>query len=328
MRAVTVNKPGGFDALELIDVAEPSPAEGEVLIDVAFCGCNWADTQIRAGIYPHPMEYPIIMGFEASGTVLAVGEGVTGFKPGDRVCGMLPTGRGYAEQVTVDAAWLMHLPEAVSFETGAAFPIQALTAYHMLHTAYDLKAGETVLIHAAGGGVGLAAIQLVKLAGATPIGTVGTPGKEVKALDYGAVEVVNLNDAEQDFVASVMARTGGAGADLALDSLGGNALERTFDAVKFLGHIINYGEGEATPHNNIRERVMLRSQHFNRFTIFHVFPGTPAFERGNAYVLEALAAGRLEIQVVATFPLEQAGAMHQLLEGRSVSGKLLLSMQD
>lgn len=328
MRAVIVNKPGGFEALELIETAEPTPDAGEVLLQVAFCGCNWADTQIRAGIYPHPIDYPIMMGFEASGTVLEVGAGVTAFKPGDRVCGMLPTGRGYAEQVVVDAAWLMHLPEAVSLETGAAFPIQALTAWHMMHTAYDLKAGETVLIHAAGGGVGLCAIQLARLAGATAIGTVGTPGKEIRALGYGAVEVINLNDPKQDFVARVLDRTGGAGADLALDSLGGTALDRTYDAVKYLGHIINYGEGEATPQNNIRERIMLRSQHFCRFTIFHVFPGTAEFERGNADVLKALADGALEIPVVATFPLEKAGAMHELLEGRSVSGKLLLSMND
>lgn len=327
MRAMIVNKPGDYDALELVDLPEPEPAANEVLIEVAFCGCNWADTQIRRGIYPHPIDYPILMGFECSGTVLECGSEVTHLKPGDRVSTMLPTGRGYAERVVVDAAWAARMPDAVSFEAGAAYPIQALTAWHMMHTVYDLKPGQTVLIHAVGGGVGLCAIQLARLAGARVIGTVGTPGKELKPLHYGAEAVVNLNEPDADFVRTVLELTDGKGADLALDSLGGQTLDRTYSAVKMLGTIVNYGEGEATPIENVRARVMLRSQLFCRFTIFHIPPGTEAFQRANDAVLGAIADGTLEVPVVQTFPLTEAGAMHALLEGRSVSGKLLLAPQ-
>lgn len=327
MRAVVINETGDFDALELCEVPDPKPEVGEVLIDIAYCGCNWADTQIRKGTYPHPIIYPFIAGFEVSGTVIACGDGVSNVKTGDRVATMLPKGEGYAEQCVVDAEWLIPLADEIPFDVGAAFPIQAITAYHMLHTVYDLKADEYALVHAAGGGVGLCLIQLAVLAGAHVIGTVGTPGKEVKPLKYGAKRIINLNDDSEDFVSVVMDMTENRGVDVALDSLGGETLDRTFDAVKFLGQIVNIGEGQGVPFKNIRERILLRSQNFCRFTVFHVMPGTESWTKCNRYLTEAIVSGSLEMSIVETYPLERAGEMHKLLEGRSVSGKLLLSMK-
>ncbi len=327
MRAVIINETGGFDALEVVEVPEPKPEAGEVLIDVAFCGCNWADTQIRQGIYPHPIIYPFIAGFEVSGTVISCGEGVTTVKTGDRVATMLPKGQGYAEQCVVDAEWIIPLADEIPFEIGAAFPIQAITAYHMLHTVYDIKPDQWALVHAAGGGVGLCLIQLAILAGAHVIGTVGTPGKEVKPLHYGAKRVINLNDDSEDFVSVAMEMTGNNGVDVTLDSLGGKTLDRSFEATKLLGQLVNIGEGEAVPIENIRHRSLLKSQNFCRFTVFHVAPGSQAWNKCNQHLTKALIDGTLEMPVVETFSLEQAGDMHKLLEGRSVSGKLLLSMQ-
>ena len=177
MRAVVVDQPGGIETLVVREVPEPVAGPDEVLIETAYCGCNWADLQRRQGTYPHPVDYPHIMGREVSGTVAALGADVAGLEVGDRVIA-IPSSGGYAERCIAPARLVSRLPDAVPFDVGAAFQVQALTAYHMLHTLHATEPGETVLLHAAAGGVGLFAIQLAVRAGATVIGTVGTNGKE------------------------------------------------------------------------------------------------------------------------------------------------------
>ena len=323
MRAVVVDKPGGFDALQIRELADPQPGDGEVLIEVAYAGCNWADTQIRSGIYPYPPAYPVVPGFEVSGTVLATGEGVSGFSRGDKVVAITALG-GYAQKCVAPADLVCKLPEGVSLDVGAAFQIQALTAYHMLHTVYKLKKNDVVLVHAAGGGVGLLAIQLAVRAGARVIGTVGTRGKEQKALACGAEVVVNNND--EDFVDVVMERTNGQGADVALDSLGASVLDRTFDAVRMLGTVINIGEAEGKPYDNLRDRILPRSVSFTRFSITHVMPDAQLWQRGLKYTIQGIQEGWLQIPVVGTIPLDNVRDMHRQMESRQVAGKLLLSM--
>ncbi len=323
MLAVVVDGPGGLDALVVRQVPEPVAAPGEVLIEAAYCGCNWADIQRRQGIYPHPVSYPHVMGREVSGKVLALGAEVEAFAIGERVIAILPDSGGYAERCTAPAELVTRLPTAIPLDVGAAFQVQALTAYHMLHTVYATRAGETVLLHAASGGVGLFATQLAVKAGATVIGTVGTSGKEAKPLEYGAARVVNLN--ETDFVAVVLEITGGEGVDLAIDSLGAKTLDRTFDAVRVLGHIINIGEAEGTPYANLRERILPRSQSFTRFSLGHVWERPDLWAQGMNYVLAALEDGSLEAPIVDRFPLDDVAGMHRRLEGRQVAGKLLLS---
>ncbi len=170
MRAIVVERPGGLEALELRQVAEPEIGPDDVLIDVAYCGCNWADTQRRAGSYPHPVDYPDIIGREVAGTVAELGDAVEGLALGDRVAASAWSG-GYAERCAAKADMVTLLPDAVPLDVGAAFQVQGQTAYHMLHTVYGVKAGDTVLVHAAGGGVGLMVVQLAVHAGATVIGT-------------------------------------------------------------------------------------------------------------------------------------------------------------
>jgi NADPH:quinone reductase len=323
MRAVIVDAPGDIDALVVREVPDPQPGPGDVLIEVAYAGCNWADTQVRSGIYPYPPDYPCTPGFEVSGKVLATGEGVEGFVAGDKVAAIPPLG-GYAQKCLAPAAAVYKLPEGIPLDVAAAFQIQALTAYHMLHTVYKLKKDDVVLIHAAGGGVGLLAVQLAVKAGARVIGTVGTRGKEQKALAYGAEVVINNRD--EDFVEVVMERTGGKGADLALDSLGATVLDRTFDAVRILGHVINIGEAEGKPFDNLRDRILPRSITFTRFSIPHVMEDARLWKRGMDYCVQGIQEGWLNIPIVNAIPLDNVRDMHRQMESRQISGKLLLSM--
>ncbi len=322
MRAIVVDRPGGIEALVAREVPEPRAGACEVLIETAYCGCNWADLQRRQGTYPHPVDYPHIMGREVSGTVAALGAGVAGLAVGDRVIA-IPSSGGYAERCIAPSRLVSRLPDAVPFDVGAAFQVQALTAYHLLHTVHATAPGETVLVHAAAGGVGLFAIQLAVRAGASVIGTVGTRGKEARALAVGAARVVNLN--EGDFVAAALEATDGAGVDLALDSLGAGTLDRTFDAVRALGHIINIGEAEGTPYPNIRERMLPRSQTFTRFSLGNVMDRPDLWRRGMDYVLAALEDGWLDVSIVDRIPFEDAAEAHRRLESRAIAGKLLLS---
>jgi NADPH2:quinone reductase len=323
MKAVVIHGKGGPEQFVLADMADPVPGAGEVVIDVAYAGCNWADTQVRQGIYPHPMVYPLVMGFEVSGAVSKLGAGVTNVKVGDRVATFPEKGGGYAEKCVAGAAGLIKLPDNIGLEVGAAFPITALTAYHMLYTVHGrLKRGSTLLVSAIGGGVGLAVTQLAVHDGVTVIGTTGTAGKEKRALEYGATRVINL--ASEDFEKAVLEATNGKGVDLAIDSYGASMLDKVFGVVRMLGHVISIGEAEGQPFKNIRERILPRSQTFTRFHLGHVDQHSTAWKAGVDHVLAAIGAGWLKVPIEGVYPLAQAADMHRRLESRGVAGKLLL----
>ena len=326
MKAVVIHATGGPEQLTLAELPDPTPGPGQVLLDVAYAGCNWADTQVRLGIYPHSMTYPMVLGFEVSGTVAALGPGVAGIALGERVAAFPENGGAYAEKCVAPAAGLIRLPASVPLDVGAAFPIQALTAYHMLFTVHRLQRGDTVLINAIGGGVGLACTQLAVQAGARVIGTTCTAGKEKRALAYGAARVVLTS--EEDFEKAVLDFTAGKGVDLAIDSYGATMLDRTFGVVKKLGHIISIGEAEGQPFKNIRERILPRSQTFTRLHLGHVEQGSPAWQAGIEHVLGGIAQGWLQVPIEGVYPLARAADMHRRLEGRHVAGKLLLQARD
>ncbi len=328
MRAIVVDRPGGFDRLLLREVPDPPlPGPGEVLVDVAFAGCNWSDVQKRQGVYPDPVPYPAILGLEVSGRIAALGAGTRGMRIGDRVAAL--TGPrmlgGYAERVMLPTSYLLPLPEAVGLEGGAAFPVVALTAYHLLHTAYRLRPGEVVLIHAIGGGVGLLLTQLAKARGARVVGTVGTAGKGVRASEYGADLVVARD--QEDFVEAALRFTGGLGVDLAIDSLGADVLPRTFDALRRFGRVINIGEAAGYPEFSIRPKLYERSTALGAFELLHAEPGSPGWRRGVRVVIDGIARGRLRLPIEGVYPIEECAEMHRRLEGRGVSGKLLLAMR-
>ncbi|SKA10418.1 NADPH2:quinone reductase [Enhydrobacter aerosaccus] len=326
MKAVVIHATGGPEQLVVAELPDPVPGPGEVLVDVAYAGCNWADTQVRMGIYPHAMTYPMVLGFEVSGTVAALGPEVHGVAIGERVASFPDKGGAYAEKCVAPAAGLIKLPADVPLDVGAAFPIQALTAYHMLFTVYRLKPGDTVLVNAIGGGVGLMCTQLAVQAGARVIGTTGTPGKEQRALEYGAARVVVTSG--EDFETAVLEFTHGKGVDLAIDSYGATMLDRTFNVVRKLGHVISIGEAEGQPFKNIRERILPRSQTFTRLHLGHVDQTSPEWKAGIDHVVSGIEQGWLKVPIEGVFALDRAADMHRCLEGRQVAGKLLLKAGD
>src|SRR5262245_10923611 len=295
MRAVVVERPGGLDALRLVEVPDPVPAAGEVLIEVAFTGCNWSDVQKRQGVYPDPVRYPAIIGLEVSGHVRAVGTGVRGLAPGDRVAAL--TGPrmpgGYADCEAVPAPYVMPLPSALPLDVGAAFPVVTLTAYHLLRSAYRVRRGEVVLVHSIGGAVGLLLTQIATAFGATVLGTVGAAGKGDRALAHGARLVIDRS--QEDFVAAALAFTRGRGIDLVIDSLGADVLPRSFDVLRTFGRVINIGEAAGYPDFPVRPKLYERSTALAGFELLHAAPGSTRWRQGVRYVLDALATGRLEV---------------------------------
>ena len=324
MKAVVIHAPGAPDKLVMADMPEPMPGPGEVLVDVAFAGCNWADTQIRTGIYPHARSYPLVLGLEISGTVSKLGPGVSDVKS---AIVSPPSSNKEAptrKKAVVRANMLMPLPDTIPLDVGAALTVQPLTGYHMLHTIYGIEPGETVLINAIGGGVGLFTTQLAVKAGARVIGTVGTPGKEKRALEYGAARVVVTTS--EDFEQAVLDFTNGRGVDLAIDSLGATMLDRTFNVVRKLGHIISIGEAEGPPFKNIRERILPRSQTFTRLHIGHVDADSQAWKDSMAYIVQGVLDGWLKVPIAGIFPMADAAGMHRHIELRQAAGKLVLAI--
>lgn len=324
MRAIVITEPGTGANLVLSDEPAPVPGPGEVVVAVAYAGCNYADTQIARGRYAHPKGYPLVGGVELSGRVASLGAGVTSVAVGDAVAAIAEDGGAFAEQCAIGAERLIKLPAGMGLDIGAAFPIQALTAWHMLHNVSRTQPGDTVLVHAIGGGVGLFLTQLATRAGATVIGTVGTRGKENRALAYGAARVINRQD--EDFVDAVLALTEGRGVDKLLDSTGGTILDRSFEAIRKLGHVVSIGEAEGRPLPNLWEQLVRRSLTYTRMHLGHVDFSGDAWRRSVAEVVGGIQEGWLKVHVAETFPFERAGEMLARLESRQVSGKLVLAI--
>lgn len=324
MRAAVVDEAGGLERLRIADVPEPAPGPGEVLIRVRYGGCNWGDVQKRQGIYPDPVFYPAVLGGEVSGVVEACGGDVRNLRQGQEVSAI--TGpdmlRGFAERVVVPQDYVIALPQHFDPRLAAAFPVTSLTAYHLLHTAHRIRRGEVVLVHAVGGGVGLALTQLGRAAGAVVLGTVGTAAKAERPTAFGAHRVI-ARDAE-DFVAVALEETGGRGVDLVIDSLGSDILERSFDALRRFGRLINIGEAAGEPHFAIRKKLYERSTSMAGFEVLHAAPGSPRWRLAVRKVLAALASGRLEVPIAGEFPLDRIADAQSFLESRRASGKVLL----
>lgn len=327
MRAIVFDPPGAVTKGPLLrEVPEPVALAGQVLIRVHRAGLNYADLMMRRGIYPHPKGYPLVAGLELAGVVMACGAGVTAFAPGDRVAGFSEDAGGFAEFCAVPQERLIRLPDAMSLDIGAAFYIQSLTAWHLLHTVSQTAPGDTLLIHAIGGGVGLQLTQLAKMAGAVVIGTVGTAGKEAQALAFGADRVVNRGD--EDFVAVCREMTKGAGVDKVVDSTGATILDRSFDCLRRLGHVVSYGEAEGKPLPNLWERLVQKSLTFTRLHVGHLDNRSAAWVQGVDAVVGAIMAGKLQVPIAGSYALEDAEAMFAALDSRQMAGKLILRVAD
>jgi NADPH:quinone reductase len=321
MKAIVFGQTGGPEVLALSDVPKPDVRPGMVLITVHAIGVNFADTRFRQGTYVVKPKLPDTPGMEAAGVVEAVGEGVTDVRPGARVAAF--TVKSYAEYCQAPASMIIRLPDSVSFVDGAAFPIQVLTAYHMLHTVDSTGPGKTVLVHSAAGGVGLAAVQLAKAAGARVLGTVSSDDKAQLVRDHGADAVINY--ATGKFADEVLRLTEGHGADLILDAVGRPTFEEGLRCLALFGHLVLYGRagGPIDPFN--LAGLSPKSQKVSGFmlpTLTRNFPDKSRESAERCFTL--MREGRLRLHIGKTFPLAQAADAHRYLESRESTGKLIL----
>lgn len=320
MKAVVATQPGGLDVLRVVTLPDPVPAAGEAVVRLAAIGVNFIDIYFRTGLYK--ADAPILLGHEGAGVVEAVGEGVTEVKPGDRVAYAGPRG-SYAGKQSVPAAQLVPLPDSVSFDEGAAVMLQGMTAHYLTHSTYPLKAGDTALVHAAAGGVGLLLVQMAKRLGATVIGTTSTPEKASLAAEAGADHVILYGEA--DFQAEARRLTEGRGVNVVYDSVGKATFDQSLDSLAPLGMMVSYGNasGPVPPF----EPLLLSqkgSLFLTRPVMGHYIATRQLLLWRAGDVLGWLADGSLKLHIGGTFPLEDAGKAQELLGSRASTGKLLL----
>lgn len=320
MKAVLFHELGGPEVLKLGEASKPEPRPGWVSIKVHAVGINFADTLFRQGQYLMKPNLPDIPGLEAAGVVEAVGEGVTHVKPGMRVAAIGT--KTYAEYCTVSGAQVMPLPDHVSFEEGAAFPIQTLTAYHMLHTSHQTTPGQTVLVHSAAGGVGIVAVQIAKAAGARVIGTVSSNRKFDLVKQYGADEVINYES--QDFAEEVLRLTNKRGVDLILDAVGKPTLEKGLRCLAPFGHLILYGRAGGIPDPVNLMSLFQKSTKVSGFVLYTVSSMPDKHQAGIENSFQLMKAGKLKLLIGKSFPLADAAEAHRLMESRRSVGKLVL----
>ncbi|WP_254531765.1 quinone oxidoreductase family protein [Natrinema gelatinilyticum] len=322
MKAIEVDAYGDSDELSVVDVQTPEPNAGEVRIDIEAAGINFADIMQRRGHYPGGPEPPYVPGMEAAGTVDAVGEGVDDLTEGDRVVTMLDTG-GYAESVTADAGMLFPIPDAMSFEEAAGFPVQFLTAHACLFEWGGLEAGESVLIQAAAGGVGTAAVQLASNADAEVFGTASTQEKLDLAADLGCDHPINYT--ETDFREVVDEETDGEGVDLVLESVGDDVFDRSLDAMAHFGRMVTYGVASGVPAEVSNQRLLFENKTVSGFHLGQAAMHDPSrVMQAVPGLTEGLASGDLEVVLGEAFALEDAAEAHQYIEDRKSSGKIVL----
>jgi NADPH2:quinone reductase len=322
MKAIVFNETGGPDVLTMGETPKPDVRPGGVVIRVHAIGVNFADVRFRQGLYVVKPKLPDTPGMEAAGVIDAVGDGVTDLKPGRRVCAF--TVKSYAEYCWAPSYMVVPLPDFVSFEQGAAFPVQVMTAYHMLHTADSTGPGKTVLVHSAAGGVGLCAVQLAKVAGARVFGTVGSDAKVPLAKDAGADHVINYST--QKFADEVLKLTDGKGVDLILDAVGKPTFEEGLRCLGTLGHLISYGRagGPLDPLNV--PTLSAKSQKVSGFMVPTITRNFPEKTRESAAKCFALMKdGKLKLHIGKTFPLAQAADAHRHMESRASVGKIILT---
>ena len=320
MNAIQIDQNGGPEVLQLRDLPQPEPGAGEVLVRVGAVGVNFIDIYRREGVYK--VSLPHVPGTEAAGTVAAVGAGVTGFSEGDRVAGTAFAG-AYAEFALSPADKLVAVPEGVSGETAAAAMLQGMTAHYLAHSTYPLKAGDTCLVHAAAGGVGLLLVQMAKRLGARTIGTVSTEEKERLARGAGADEVIRYT--ETDFLEAVQELTGGAGLEVVYDSVGKTTFDKGLDCLKPRGLMALYGQASgAVPPLELQTLNAKGGLFVTRPSLFHYTLTREELEWRAGDVLGWAASGEVKVRVDSQLPLAEAAEAHRRLAARETAGKVLL----
>jgi len=320
MKAVRVHASGGPEALKFEDVPEPTPKAGEAIVKVDAAGLNFIDVYQRSGLYK--LDMPLTLGLEAGGTVSAVAQGVTEVKVGDKVAYTGVPG-AYAQYAAVPAARLVVLPQGVSTKQGAAAMLQGMTAHYLACTTYPLKNGDTCLVHAAAGGVGLLLCQMAKMRGARVIGTVSTDEKAKLAREAGADEVILYT--KQDFEAETKRITGGKGLQVVYDSVGKTTFEKGFNVLASRGMMILYGQSSGpVPPFDAGILGAKGSLFLTRPSLFAYTATREELVQRAGDVLGWIRDGKLKLRMEFEFPLKDVAEAHRALEGRKTTGKVLL----
>ncbi len=322
MKAIRVHEYGAPSVLRPEEIPTPTPGPGQALVRLMVAGVNFVDIYQRRGGYP--VSLPFIPGREGAGVVETVGKGVTTVKPGDRVAFTGQPG-GYAEATVVPADSLIALPEDLSFEQGAAFPLQGMTAHYLLHEFRRPKQGDSVLIHAAAGGMGLLLVQWARHLGARVFGTVSTEEKAKAAREAGANEVIFYM--QRDFVAEIKRLTGGRGVDLIVDGVGKSTFPGDLEAVALRGHIVIFGAASGPADPIVPNALMARSITVSGGSLGNYLLTREELLRRAGDVVAGIRAGWLRLRIAKVLPLAEAAEAHRLLEGRHTIGKLLLSVR-
>lgn len=318
MKAIVVHQTGGPEVLSYQDQPRPQAGQGQLLVRLEASGVNFIDTYQRAGLYP--LATPFILGQEGAGEVVEVGPGASGWQVGDRVafCNVMGA---YAEYLAVPAEKAVRIPQGVTAQTAAAAMLQGMTAHYLAYSTHPLKPGDTCLIHAGAGGVGLLLIQLARQLGATVIATAGTPEKRELAQQAGAHHVLPY----EEFSGAVRGLTAGQGVQVVYDGVGQSTFEGSLDSLEVRGMMVLYGQssGPVPPFNpqilNQKGGLFL-----TRPSLWHYTRDRQELEWRAHSILEAAAQGQLQVKVGATYPLAQAAQAHLALQGRQTTGKVLL----
>lgn len=323
MKAIQFNEYGGPEVLEKVDILQPLVKEGEVLIRVTAIGVNYADTARREGAYVIPTPLPFIPGAEVAGVIEETGKGATRFNKGDRVVTLIESG-GYAEFVTTKENTLIPIPDGLEEERAVALPLQGLTAYHLLKTMGRIQEGETVLIHAAAGGVGSLAVQLAKHFGAGKV--IATSSSEEKlSFAKGLGADVGINYTKADWREEVMEATDGIGVDVALEMVGGDVFNETIKCMRSFGRVVVYGVASGIPSQMYPAGLMNRNLSVIGFFLPEIMKKPVLFEKSLEELLKMVRNDELKLTIGGIYKLEESSLVHQLMQGRKTSGKIVLT---
>lgn len=320
-KAIRINRVGGPEVMELVDVDLGPPGPGEAQVRHEAIGLNFIDVYFRTGLYPQPL--PGALGMEGAGIVEAVGEGVTEVQVGDRVAyAGRPIG-AYAEARNMPAAQLLVLPEKIGFDTAAAMMLQGLTVQYLFHRTVPLKAGDTILFHAAAGGVGLIACQWAKVMGVTLIGTVGSEEKAALATENGAHHVINYN--KENFTERVKEITGGKGVSAVYDSIGKDTFIGSLDCLQPLGTMVSFGNASGpVPPFSLSELANRGSLFITRPSLMAYMARREDLEAAAKSLFGVVASGEVKIDIRQRYSLADVGRAHTELEARKTTGSSIL----
>lgn len=322
MKAIQFSEYGKPDVLQVVDVPVPTLKPGEVLVQVKAAGVNFADTMRRRNQYLVKTPLPYIPGSEVAGVITQVSPEVTNFKVGDRVAALTENGC-YAEYKALHEKELIRVPESVGYEDAAAVLLQGLTAYHILKTSGQLAQGESVLVHAAAGGVGTLAVQLAKLMGAGQvIATASNSDKLELARSLGAD--AGINYMEENWKDQVMELTGGKGVDIVLEMVGGDIFKKSLQCLATFGRLVIYGRAGGETARFDPSVLMHRNTSVTGFWLPRIMQRPHLYQESVKELLNYVGEGKLKLMIGHTLPLTQAKKAHQLLEGRQTTGKVIL----